>query len=308
MGKGLGALFGNTAAQAQVTSDRTTIAENVVPSHTLVAPLDSIEPNPRQPREIFESSSMLSLSESIKQHGIIQPLIVTLRPGGGDDGPRYYIVAGERRWKAAQMAGLRTVPVVVKNASPQQMLEMALIENLQREDLNPIETARAYQMLIEEYNLTQDEVARSVGKDRTTIANQISLLRLPVEVQDKLMAGIDSFSVGHAKTLVGISDPEDQIRLMNQIIAQRMSVRSAEEAARNYKEAALRLVNDRKGSSRTSTEVSALEDEFRRAIALKVALKRSTKGSGTLTITFANEEELNALYEVLVLRNQNEEF
>jgi ParB family chromosome partitioning protein len=309
MGKGLGALFGNSAAQAKASTDRMSIAETVAPSQTLQAPIDSIDPNPRQPRESFSDATMVSLAESIRDLGIIQPLIVTLRPSSGEEGPRYYIIAGERRWRAAQLAGLKTVPIVVKNASPQQMLEMALVENLQREDLNPIEIARAYQMLTEEYNMTQEEVARRVGKDRTTITNHIALLRLPQECQDVLMASSPLFTVGHAKALLGIPSADEQVRLMNQIIAQEMSVRSAEEAARNIKEAALRLISDRKGSKHSTTELSALEDEFRRAISLQVQIRRSSKGNGTVTISFANEDELNLLYEILVLKAmQNEEF
>ncbi len=309
LGKGLGALFGNTAAQAQATSERTTIAESVGSTGPLMVPVENIEPNPRQPRENFADEALRSLSKSILENGIIQPLIVVLRPSSGEDGPRYQLIAGERRLRAAQNAGIRTVPVVVKNATPQQMLEMALIENIQREDLNPIETAIAYQTLIDEYNLTQDEVARRVGYDRTTISNSVALLRLPTEVQEKLKMGLPNFTAGHAKALNGIANPEDQIRLMNQIIAQKLTVREAEDHARAFKDAALRLVPDRKGSRHSDPDVLNLEEEFIRAISLKVTLKRSNKGTGTLTIAFNNEDELNLLYELLVMRGQqNEEF
>ncbi len=310
LGKGLGALFGGSAAApATPPAPDTSLADVVAPSHTLTVPVEAIDPNPRQPRQSMDDAALASLAESLKEHGIIQPLIVVLRPGKGDAGPRYQLIAGERRWEAAKMAGLRTVPVVIKTATPQQMIEMALIENLQREDLNPLEAAGAFQMLMEEYNLTQEEIARRVGKDRTTIANTIALLRLPQEVQDKLRQGLESFTAGHAKALIGITNPEDQIHLMNQIISQRLSVREAEEAARRYKTAALQLVSDRKGSRRDSPDTRALEEEFLRAISMKVALKRNAKGAGTLTITFSNEDELNTLYELLVIRaQQNEEF
>lgn len=314
LGKGLGALFGNTAAAqppthpVAVTADVVSVAESVAPSHTLLAPVDAIDPNPRQPRQTINDAAMLSLIASVREHGIIQPLIVILRSSSGEGGPRYQLIAGERRWEAAKKAGLKSVPVVVKNATPQQMLEIALIENLQREDLNPIEIAHAYSMLIEDYNLTQEDVARKVGKDRTTVANALALLRLPTEVQDKLLVGLDSFTAGHAKALIGIPSNEDQIRLMNQIISQGLTVRDAEEAARGYREAAIRLVSDRKGNQRQSSEVTRIEEDIRTAISLQVQLKRKANGSGSLTIAFANEDELNMIYEMLVLRAQNEEF
>ena len=310
LGKGLGALFGNSAAApAAPAAPGASITDIVTPTHTLTVPVGDIDPNPRQPRQTLDDGALASLAESVREHGIIQPIIVVMRPGSANsDGPRYQIIAGERRWQAAKMAGLKTIPVVVKNASPQQMLEMALIENIQREDLNPIEMARAYQMLLDEYNLTQEEIARRVGKDRTTVTNAIALLRLPQEVQDKLLQGLETFTAGHAKALIGILNPEDQIHLMNQIISLSLTVRQAEDAARNMKDAALRLVSDRKGSKHGSPDTRALEEEFLRAISMKVALKRTPKGSGTLTITFSNEDELNALYELLVVRAANEEF
>jgi ParB family chromosome partitioning protein len=314
LGKGLGALFGNTAAtQPPPHPIATADVADPIPapngaSFTLQASVDAIDPNPRQPRQMLDDNAMLSLIESVRAHGIIQPIIVVLRPSTGEEGPRYQIIAGERRWEAAKKAGLKTIPVVVKNATPQQMLEMALIENLQREDLNPIEIASAYQVLVEEYNLTQEEVARRVGKDRTTVANSIALLRLPQEVQDKLLMRLDSFTAGHAKALIGIANSEDQIRLMNQIISQGLTVRDAEDAARGYREAAIRLVSDRKGGRTASPEIARLEEDIRNAISLQVSLKRKTNGGGSLTIAFANEDELNMIYELLVLRNANEEF
>lgn len=308
LGKGLGAFFGSSTTQPSSTQE-STFPESSPPGNTLNVPVDSIDRNPRQPRESFDSASMASLAESIREHGIIQPLIVSLRAGSSDTGPRYVLIAGERRLRAAILAGYRTVPIVIKTATPQQMLEMALIENIQREDLNPIELATAYKMLVEEYNLTQEEVARKVGKDRSSITNQLSLLRMPQELQDQLATGSDVFGMGHAKALSGITDPEAQISLMKQIIAQNLTVRQAEEAARRYKEAALRLVEDRKGTRRDAPDLRALEDEFMRAISLRVTLHRNTRGVGTLTIAFSNEEELNAIYDMLVTRNQQgEEF
>ncbi len=307
LGKGLDALFGAGNAQQKHAAD-TTQPDSSAPGTAMQVPIDAIDRNPRQPREYFGDDSMVSLAESIRDHGIIQPIIVALRPSSGESGPRYTLVAGERRVRAAEMAGLKSVPVVIKSATPQQMLELALIENIQREDLNPIELAHAYTMLVDEYGMSQEEVARRLGRERSTITNQIALLRLPPELQEKLTLGLDTFTQGHAKALIGIQNAEAQVRLMNQIIAQNLSVRQAEEAARGFKEAALRLIDDRKGSRRDSPDIRAIEDEITRSIALKVALKRNSRGSGTLTISFANEEELNTIYELLVMRNQNEEF
>jgi ParB family chromosome partitioning protein len=308
LGKGLGALFGEAAArqQAQVPGDGASLADSVAPSHTLLVPIDAIEPNPRQPRQQMSEAALASLAESLRSHGVIQPLIVVLKPGTAS-GPRYQLIAGERRLRAAELAGIQTVPVVVKDATPQQSLEMALIENLQREDLNPIEIAHAFQMLMEEYNLTHEEIAQRVGWDRSSVSNQLRLLKLPQEVQDMLASGAERFTAGHAKALIGIANPEQQVQLMKQIISQELTVREAEEAAQAYKEAALRLAQDRRGSRHEAPELHALEEEFTRAIALRVALRRTAKGGGSLTITFANEDELNMLYDLLVVRLHREE-
>ncbi len=313
MGRGLGALFGNAAASAappaQTTDTDTTasLADSVAPSHTLMVAIDAIEPNPRQPRQQLPAASLDSLARSLREHGVIQPLIVVLRPGAGNEqGPRYQLIAGHRRWEAAKLAGIKTVPVVVKHATPQQMLEMALVENIQREDLNPIEMARAYQMLVEEYNLTQEEVARRVGYERATVTNTLKLLTLDEEVQKVLMQGLDGFTAGHAKALVGL-EPEQQIKLMQQIIAQNMSVRAAEEAAKSLKEATIRLASDRRGGRYGSMEVQRLEEAFTRAIAFKVSIKRNAQGRGAVTIHFNSEDELNQLYEMLVAHTSGEE-
>lgn len=316
MGKGLGALFGNSAGAAAPAAngagavgaqpDVASLADVVAPSHTLQVSVDAIEPNPRQPRQGFAPTSLDSLAKSLREHGVIQPLIVVLRSGSGESGPRYQLIAGHRRWEAARLAGLKTVPVVVKHATPQQMLEMALVENIQREDLNPIETARAYQMLVEEYGLTQEEVARRVGYERTTVTNTLKLLSLTEEVQQKLMLGLENFTAGHAKSLAGL-EPEQQILLMNQIIAQNMTVRAAEEAASNLKQSEIRLASDRRGNRQSATELTRLEEEFTQAITFKVTIKRNAQGRGALTIQFNNEDELNRIYELLVLRPQSDE-
>jgi len=283
-------------------------------------PINAIIPNPRQPRHpIDEQDEQLrELADSIREHGIIQPIIVTeLAPQDrtlsawshsvpaspvADDVPRYQIVAGERRWRAARLAGHTTVPVVIKEITPQQMLELALIENIQRADLNPIEEAFAYQALIEEYGLTQEEVARRVGKNRVTITNALRLLQLPSAIREKLSTRLDDFTPGHARALLRIPRREDQVHAMNQIIAQRLSVRAAEELAERLAGAGPHLVSGQRGRRPTPPELRALEEEFRAALAVKVALKRSARGKGSITIYFNNEDELQRLYEQIIGR------
>jgi ParB family chromosome partitioning protein len=245
---------------------------------------------------------MRELAESIREHGILQPLIVAL---DGDDGyqPRYQLIAGERRWRAAQLAGLATVPVVLRDATQREMLELALVENLQRADLNPLEAAHGYLMLMEEYGLTQDQVADRVGKNRSTVANTIRLLQLPPEVREKLIALPDVFTEGHARAVLMVNGGDaDRIQAMQYIIANKLTVRDAEEYARRHNEAALRLAPDRRGGSPRpqSMETRALEQEFTRAVEMKARLQRSTKGKGSLTLYFTNEQQLQILYQRLV--------
>jgi len=270
-------------------------------------PIDAISPNHQQPRGAIEEDDTLhELAESIRQHGVLQPLIVAL---DGDDGVRqlYQIIAGERRWRAAQLAGLASVPVVVRDASPRQMLELALVENLQRSDLNPLEAAHGYLMLMEEYGLTQEQVADRVGRNRSTVANTIRLLQLPDEVRDALLSlPSDVFTEGHARAVLMVNGDAERIALKNQIVAQKLSVRQAEELARRYNAASIRLTADRRGGNARaqSMETQALEHEFTRAIEMKVRLQRSTKGKGSLTLFFTNEQQLHVLYQRLVASGQ----
>ncbi|HXF70104.1 MAG TPA: ParB/RepB/Spo0J family partition protein, partial [Thermoflexus sp.] len=193
----------------------------------LEVPIDAIEPNPHQPRRQIDEAELEELAQSIREHGLLQPLIVTqtqLEP------PRYTLIAGERRWRAAQRAGLTTVPVVVREAAPQQMLELALVENLQRADLNPIEEAQAYRYLIETFGLTHEEVARRVGRSRATITNALRLLQLPPSIQAHLMEG--RITEGHARALLMLSNPAQQEMVLRRILEEGLSVRAAEELAR----------------------------------------------------------------------------
>ena len=229
-------------------------------------PIDSIIPNPRQPRRIFreDDAKLLELSASIKEHGLLQPIIVTrldaleaatgmkkspsadpwVKEEAQESEPvdrgfshvvQFQIIAGERRWRASRLAGLTKVPVVIKEVTPLQMLELALIENIQRADLNPIEEALAYQALISEFGLTQEQVARQVGKDRSTITNAIRLLQLAPRVREALINSTENFSEGHARALIGITREEDQIAALGKIITQKLNVRQTEELAARIK-------------------------------------------------------------------------
>lgn len=322
LGRGLDALI--SGASDVMAAQQPVQVEN---SDTLpIVPIESIIPNPRQPRRIFREDDprLLELSESIKEHGLIQPIVVTrLESEANQKGvqatnawfndeqasasstlvvPLFQIIAGERRWRASKLAGLTKVPVVIKEVTPQQMLEMALIENIQRSDLNPIEEALAYQALIQEFGLTQDMVARRVGKDRSTITNSLRLLQLSPKVREALVNQLENFTEGHARALVGITNEEDQLNAMNQIIALRLNVRQAEELAARIKasenvEAAIKQIDKKpvRGS-----ELDSLETSFRDALMVKVDLKCNDKGKGTLVLHFNNQDELEGLYSRLV--------
>ena len=212
-------------------------------------PVDAISPNPLQPRApLGDDEQLRELAESIQNYGLLQPLLVAVESEDEDE-PRYQLIAGERRWRAARLAGLDYVPVVIREVTPQLMLEMALVENLQRTDLNALEEAQGYLMLIEEYGLTQEQVAERIGRNRATVANTIRLLQLPDEVREALITMPKVFTEGHARAVLQINGEAERIAAMKLIIAQKMSVRAAEELARRYNEAALQLSADRRGGA-----------------------------------------------------------
>jgi ParB family chromosome partitioning protein len=323
LGRGLDALF--------TSPSETSVPQQSIPAndHNTVphVAIDSLIPNPRQPRRMFSDNDprLVELGNSIKEHGLIQPIIVSrlakepsARKGPSSwfgeesaeetDSPSpapvdYQIIAGERRWRAAKLAGLNEVPIVIKDVTPQQMLEMALIENIQRADLNPIEEATAYNTLIKEFGLTQEMVAKQVGKDRTTVTNSLRLLQLAPKVREALMNQLPSFTEGHARALVGIPREEDQILAMQKIISEGLNVRQAEELAARLKasdkpQEAIKEVSS--APSQRSSELESLENHFREALMVKVNLKCNAKGKGTLVLHFNNQDELENLYHKLV--------
>ena len=249
--------------------------------------VDSIVPNPRQPRRALDPEALQELAASIREQGLVQPLVVAEIEGG------YQLLVGERRWRAARLAGLEMVQVVVREATPEQMLELALVENLQREDLNPLEAAAAYQQLVEEFGMTQQQVADKVGKNRVTVANTLRLLKLPDRVKETLLAEV--INEGHARAMLRLRDEGEQMRVLEAIIKRGLSVRQTEELVR-------RLVEQPEAKPKApekSPELRALEDRFRQALGTKVSLNRSKRG-GKLVIYFYSQEELQAIYDLIV--------
>jgi ParB family chromosome partitioning protein len=251
--------------------------------------VSAITANPMQPRTALEPEALAELAASIREHGLIQPLIVT------QQGPeRYQLIAGERRWQAAQMAGLATVPVMVKEATPQQVLELALVENIQRADLNPLEEASAFRQLVDEFGLTQEEVAERVGKSRVAVTNTLRLLRLPAEIKQALADG--TIHEGHARAILALPTPEAQIAAFKTVKAKALSVRQTEELVRRL----LAGPSPRKPDRPVDPETEALEEEFRETLGTKVDLYRNRRGRGRLVIHFYSEEELQTIYDVIV--------
>jgi ParB family chromosome partitioning protein len=236
------------------------------------------------------------LALSIREHGVLQPLVVT---GKGDG--TYALVAGERRWRAARVAGFESVPVIVKEVTTSEMLELALVENLQRADLNPVEEASAYKSLVDEFGLKQDEIATKVGKSRSAVSNSLRLLTLPPEVQESLLLGM--IEAGHARAILQVPDAQQQKRLMELTVADGLSVRQVEALARKMAEAAGQVEQPAKATSAVdailSDELRALEERFRNALGTKVQLSRSSRG-GKLVIYFYSEEELDRIYGTIV--------
>lgn len=283
LGKGLGALIPTGGTPGGAPSD----------AGLLAVPVGDIIPNPRQPRTRMDPESLTELAESIKEHGLIQPLIVTR--AAPSSRAAYQLIAGERRWRAAQMAGLKTVPVLLKEATPQQFLELALVENIQRADLNPLEEADAYQALMSDFALNQQQVAERVGKSRVAVANTLRLLRLPDAVKGLLASG--ELSEGHARALLGLPDDEAITEAAALVVKRSLSVRQTEDLVRKLLEPHDEPPTEEDDPDRGHTQ--RLEQAFRGALGTKVALSRGRKG-GRLVISFYSDEELQAIYDRIV--------
>ncbi len=247
--------------------------------------LDKIVPNEYQPRKVFDDEKLKELSDSIREQGVIQPVIVH-RAGSG-----YQLIAGERRWRASRLAGLKTIPALVKEATKRELLEMALIENIQREDLNPLEAAEAYKRLQDEFKLTQEDLAKRVGKERSTVTNFLRLLNLPKEVKHELATG--NLSMGHAKALLSLERARDQIQAATAIAKKGLSVREAEALA-------ARLKNPpRERKARLGHELKAVEEKLKKALGTKVTIASKSKG-GRIVIEYYSPEELDRILERII--------
>ena len=269
LGKGLDSMIPpkrTARAQAQDSAAN----KNANKSGEVILKINDVEPNKNQPRRTFNEDSLIELSESIKQHGIVQPLVVAKQKD------YYEIIAGERRWRAAKIAGLKEVPVIIKDYSPQEIMEVALIENIQREDLNPIEEAKAYKNLIDEYNLKQDQVAEKVSKSRTAVTNALRLLKLDDRVQEMLIN--ENISSGHARALLGLDDAEKQYNIATQIFDEKLSVRETEKLVKQ--------INRPEQPPKPKKELKNdfvyrdIEEKLKEKIGTKVKINRKTEDIG----------------------------
>lgn len=273
LGKGLGALIPDLSVLNEGEKKALGIIE---------VELDKIIPNEYQPRKVFDEEKLKELAASIREQGVIQPIIVHRI------GTTYGLIAGERRWRAAKLAGLATIPAIVKETSKRGLIEMALIENIQREDLNPLEAAESYKRLIDEFKITQEDLAKRVGKDRTTITNFLRLLSLPKEVKQEMVAG--SLTMGHAKALLSLDRVRDQQLAAALIIKKGLSVREAEALA-------ARLKNPPKDKRpRQSGELRSVEEKLRKSLGTKVSISATSRG-GKIVIAYYSEEELDRILD-----------
>lgn len=287
LGRGLDAIL--QSPETDITS--ADISGNYVAGAIAQIEIDKIETNPFQPRTDFDETALNELAESIKNQGVIQP--VTVRKMGYD---KYQLISGERRLRASKMAGLKTIPVFIRVANDEQMLEMALIENIHRENLNAIEVAISYQRLLEECQLTQDQLSEKVGKDRSTVANFLRLLKLPAEIQIAIRDGF--ITMGHARAIINIDDKAKQLVILKKIIDDDLSVRQVEILVRDInKEGEKKTVKKQKNTLPESYKIQA--QTLSKALNMGVKVSRDSKGKGSLTINFKNDQEFERLLDFI---------
>ena len=284
VGKGLDALI--PAGDKKITKE-----ENTKGAETIVK-ITKVEPNRSQPRKNFDEDALQELADSIKQFGLLQPILVQ------DKGEYYEIIAGERRWRAAKLAGLKEVPVIIRNYSSQEIVEISLIENIQREDLNPIEEAQAYKRLLTEFNLKQDEVAERVSKSRTAVTNSMRLLKLCDGVQQMIID--DMLSTGHARALIPIEDPELQLQLAQRIFDEKLSVREVEKLVKSILKPAEEKPKKEEIPQSLMYIYQNIENKLKDKLSRKVAISPKGKnGSGKIEIEFYSNDDLEKLIEIL---------
>ncbi|MCR4605696.1 MAG: ParB/RepB/Spo0J family partition protein [Eubacterium sp.] len=289
-GRGLDAVIsGGRPDKTSGKKEKNDTAEAASTNGEVILGINKIEPNKNQPRKDFDQEKLQELSDSIKEHGVVQPIVVTKQDG------YYQIIAGERRWRAAKLAGLKEVPVVIKEYSPQEVMEVALIENIQREDLNPVEEAKAYQNLIDEYKLKQEDVAKKVSKNRTTITNALRLLKLDDQILDMLVSG--DISSGHARALLAIDNKDRQIEIANKIAKDGLSVREVEKLS---KEGSTKPAKKKENKSNKHDAVyEEWEEKLTRAMGTKVKIDRKNEKQGTIKIDYYSVEDFENIAKKL---------
>lgn len=277
LGKGLGAL----------------IPEKGKTEGILELDINIIVPNEYQPRRVFKDDTLQELASSIKEKGVIQPVIVRKSTDN-----KFKLIAGERRWRAAKMVGLTKLPAIVKDVAPAEVLELALIENIQREDLNPLEAAEAFQRLIKDFNLTHDKLSREVGKNRATVTNYLRILKLPSDIKKWIAEG--SLSIGHAKALLQIEDTRVQIDAARKIIQKGLSVRGAETLSKKVSQERVALASSCKSHAWKDPQIALLEERLRQGLGTKVHLFHKGKKGGKIEIEYYSLDELDRLLEILI--------
>lgn len=283
LGKGINALIPEGTEEEKVIIKEVVVKE---PAETKLR-ISQIEPNKSQPRKMFDEDALIELSESIKQYGVLQPLLVQKKDN------YYEIIAGERRWRAAKLAGVKEIPVIIKDYSDQEVVEIALIENIQREDLNPIEEAQAYQRLIKDYRLKQDEVAEKVSKSRAAITNSLRLLKLDTRVQEMVMEG--KLSNGHARTIIGIEDGDKQYMIAQKIFDEKLSVREVEKLMRDLDKPQKPV----KQLPENDFVYRDLEEKFTKIMGTQVSIKNKNNNKGKIEIQYYSQAELERIYDML---------
>lgn len=286
LGKGIRALLESIENEVPAESG----GKTTTLSASTAVPVHAIMNNPFQPRSEFDEEAMRELSESIRTHGIIQPLTLRRTPEG-----KYQLIAGERRLRAAKMAGLKEVPAFIRGANDQEMLELALIENIQREDLNAIEVAIHFQRLIEECSLTHEQLAGRIGKNRTTITNALRLLKLPPEIQKGLRQ--KKISMGHARALINLEDPAGQLAIYQDILKNDLSVREVETLVRNFRKRGTQKKTS--GEKALPFEIRRMQDQLSSRLSTRVIIRRNTRGKGEIVIRFFSDDDLYRLNELI---------
>ena len=290
LGKGLDALIpaGNKKASVKKETEPVIIEKIVEKKGVETLKITEVEPNREQPRKNFNEDALLELSDSIKQYGVIQPLIVQKKRD------HYEIIAGERRWRAAKMAGIKEIPVIIKDYSDQQVMEISLIENIQREDLNPIEEAMAYKNLMEEFHLKQDEIAEKVSKSRTAVTNSMRLLKLDKRVQQMMID--DMISAGHARTLITIEDPDVQYNIATKIFDEKLSVRETEKMVKLLQKPE---VKKEKAEKVNSFIYKDIEEKIKAILGTKVTVDHKSNNKGRISIEYYSNDELERILFLL---------